>query len=180
MNIFLDSNLFQNISHIIFDKDGTITDSHAYWGEIIKRRAIALKRLCPKSSLSCDAIELALGYNNTTGKLLPAGPIAIKNRDEVVDTLVKFFRDNCIDLSRYHIEDVFDRVHSDFVRESSQFILPIDCVIDFIRILKANKIKISLITSDTLEGARSSLDKLDILDCFDFLAGKACGFLWIS
>ena len=105
-----------------------------------------------------------------------AGPIAIKNRDEVVNTLEIYFRDNNIDLTRSSIEKVFDRVHSDFVRESSQFVLPIVGVVDFIKTLKANNINISLITSDTLDGARSSLDKLDILNCFDFLAGKDSGF----
>ena len=162
MNIHLNSNVFQHISHVIFDKDGTITDAHTYWGEIIKRRAISLQKLCPKSTLSCDLIELALGYNSSAGKLLPAGPIAIKNRDEVVNTLEIFFRDNNINLPRSNIENVFDSVHSDFVSESNQYILPIPGVVDFIKTLKANNINLSLITSDTLDGARSSLDKLDI------------------
>ena len=176
MDICLNSNVFQGVSHVIFDKDGTITDAHTYWGEIIKRRAISLQKLCPKSTLSCDSIELALGYNRSIGKLLPVGPIAIKNRDEVVNALQIFFKDNNIVLKKSNIENVFDSVHSDFVRESNQYILPIPGVVDFIKTLKANNINISLITSDTLDGARSSLDKLEILNCFDFLAGKDSGF----
>ena len=176
MNISLNSHLFQNIFHIIFDKDGTITDSHAYWGEIIKRRAISLQKLFPEYSLSCHEIELALGYDSKTCKLLPSGPIAIKNRDEVIDNLLKFFGDKDIEITRDHIEDVFSYVHSDFVKESCQFIIPINGVTDFIKILNENKIKISLITSDTIEGARSSLDKLEILNYFDFIAGKDSGF----
>ena len=130
----------------------------------------------PKSTLSCGSIELALGYNSSTGKLLPTGPIAIINRDVGLNSLVIFFRDNNINLPRSNIENVFDSVHSDFVSESNQYILPIPGVVDFIKTLKANNINLSLITSDTLDGARSSLDKLEILNCFDFLAGKDSGF----
>ena len=37
-----------DIELIIFDKDGTITDSHYFWQEIINRRA---KKICKKLSL---------------------------------------------------------------------------------------------------------------------------------
>ena len=38
----------KNLELIIFDKDGTITDSHFFWIEIIKRRA---KRICLEYNL---------------------------------------------------------------------------------------------------------------------------------
>ena len=40
-----DENL-SGIEGVIFDKDGTLTDSHIYWSEIIRRRANKICQFC--------------------------------------------------------------------------------------------------------------------------------------
>ena len=44
VNLFINSlnTDIKNISTIIFDKDGTLTDSHIYWAEIIYLRSNAI------------------------------------------------------------------------------------------------------------------------------------------
>ena len=39
IDIKVNGEVIRNIEGVIFDKDGTLTDSHIYWSEIIRRRA---------------------------------------------------------------------------------------------------------------------------------------------
>ena len=72
-----------NVNHIIFDKDGTLTDAHVYWAEIIRRRSRAICTAFDLPvSLYSSKLELSMGLG-LDGFLTSEGPIAIKSRSEV-------------------------------------------------------------------------------------------------
>lgn len=175
IDLCFSNNLFENISHVIFDKDGTISDSHLYWGEIIRRRSVLLSYHCRPSIVDQHEIEFAMGYDHVLRKLVREGPIAIKNRDEVIDILHKFLASKGVVLEPSLISAIFEEVHLTFCDQSMDFIEPISGVKEFIISLKQNDIPISLVTSDTERGARNTLLKMGLENDFEFVAGKDSG-----
>lgn len=72
----------EGAAHVCFDKDGTLTDVHAYWAHTCRLRAERLAARRPGSS--ADALLAAMGIDPGTGRILPGGPVGLKPRPEVV------------------------------------------------------------------------------------------------
>lgn len=72
----------EGAAHVCFDKDGTLTDVHAYWAHTCRLRAERLAARHPGASL--DGILAAMGIDPKTGRILPGGPVGLKPRPDVV------------------------------------------------------------------------------------------------
>ena len=78
----------KDVSGVIFDKDGTLTDSNIYWAEIIKLRT---KKLIDEFNIEkCNAslISRAMGLDTKSNLLLPEGPIALETRQTVIEIII--------------------------------------------------------------------------------------------
>ena len=69
---------FDEIECVILDKDGTITDSHYYWSEIIIRRARMIIETLNLDQKCFELIASSMGLNTFSNKLSNEGPIALK------------------------------------------------------------------------------------------------------
>ena len=162
----------KKIELIIFDKDGTIIDSHYLWQEIINRRA---KRLCEIFSLNEEfekKFESVMGLNPATRKLKSSGPIAIKSRNEVINTLHNFLIKNNIDTKEEILENLFFDVHRDFEKDVYKFVKPIPSCVNFINKLDSAKVKLALITSDSTTNAIIAMKKLSLFNRFELVLGN--------
>jgi len=175
MNIRLGANIFHDIRHVIFDKDGTVIDSHIYWGEIIRRRATKILSMLSESNIQREDLELAMGFDCISEKLLPNGPIALKNREEVISILTCFLQFRGLGVNCIEIEKIFSQVHAEFIPKSDDFIEAIDGVAQVVQQLKTRNIALSLITSDSEIAAISALKKLNLFEYFDLILGKDSG-----
>ena len=170
VDIKVNGEIIQNIEGVIFDKDGTLTDSHVYWSEIIRRRA---KKLCDYFNLpDIEYVNLTfvMGLDINIGKLMPEGPIAIKSRNEVISSLEKYLESIGCSNSFDVIVNVIKEVNSEF-RDVNDFIKPINECISLVKKLKGLGVKIALLTSDTTKNAISMTDYLEITNYFDLIQG---------
>lgn len=166
MSLTLSHPLFtlRDINHIIFDKDGTITDSNVYWCEIIRRRVHALANIFPLNASQLDEIQISMGSSGTT--LSPNGPIALKSRSFVLKVVVDKLRFYGINTSLETVSALFDCVHNEFLPESDNFVVPILPCIDFIQKLNNFDVSVSLATSDSYSNTVQVLSRLSLLDIF--------------
>ena len=161
----------ENIEAVIFDKDGTIIDANIYWSEIIKLRAeMILKEYKIKKNFYSKICE-SMGLNLNTNKLLPDGPIALKSRNEVINSLLSFLNEIEINILPDDAKKIFRKVHENFSLKVNKFIKPIDSSINLIRNLSQCGVKLALITSDTTLNAKNTLKKLKLDSYFDIVIG---------
>ena len=166
----------RDIKGIIFDKDGTLTNSNTFWAEIIKRRSMEIIKSTKLNYDHFPYLCKTMGLDLESNLLLPEGPIALKSRKEVMECLILNLDKLSIHINELMISEIFERVHSEFSPESENFILPITSACDFVRNCKLNNLKLALITSDTELNAEIALKKIGLIDYFDLIIGGDSGF----
>ena len=164
------------IEGIIFDKDGTLTDSSFYWAEIIKRRSVKITNDFNLSKEDFYELNKVMGLNLETNKLLPEGPIAIKSRSEVINKIICHLDSKNLKINNKYLEDIFREIHSKFSKEAYKFIVPIPSALKLLKILKKFNVKLVLITSDTKQNAEETIKFLNINNYFNEVIGGDSGF----
>ena len=176
INISTKNFRIDNVEAIIFDKDGTLTDSSFYWSEIIKRRSKKIQKDLFLSKKGYYELLKVMGLDIHTNKLLPEGPIAIKSRKEVIDVIIDHLKKKDLKVNTDYLEELFKEVHRDFSKEAHKFILPIASAYSLIKLLKKENIKLILLTSDTKFNADETIRILNLNNHFDLVFGGDSGF----
>jgi phosphoglycolate phosphatase len=81
LNIYCQDRVFRNIEAIIFDKDGTLADSHGFWHELAIKRANLISQSVPEIAPKIrESLLSAFGAGDST--LDRAGLMAVGSRGE--------------------------------------------------------------------------------------------------
>jgi phosphoglycolate phosphatase len=160
------------VEAVLFDKDGTLIDSHRYWGRIIEKRAAAIIR---HYSLGPDLYEglcSAMGFSLRDRTLLPDGPIALVSREEVIDAVHRFLLGRQVPSSTGVLADIFTREHTLFLPEMFEHIRLLPAVREILVGLRSQAVKLAVVTTDTIINTRETLRYLGIDGFFDAVIGK--------
>ena len=161
-----------SINGVFFDKDGTLIDSHIFWGRIINKRADSLMNFYSINESYYDDICLNMGYSCKSKSLIEEGPIAIFPREEVINIINKFISSLNISSSTEEISELFNLVHAKFLSESSNYIKMLQGVEELLIKLKEKNIKIAIVTSDSESSTISAIKLLKIEKYFDLIISR--------
>ena len=160
------------IDGVLFDKDGTLIDSHLYWGRIIERRAAAIIDHFKLEEGVAGELCRAMGFDRCVRKLVPEGPIALVTREEVITILDGFLAAKGVVGSSSVLADLFAREHEAFLGELFEYIQILPGVRRVLEDLKAQGIRTAVVTTDTVKNAHETLSYLHIDHLFDGVVGK--------
>jgi phosphoglycolate phosphatase len=160
------------VNGVLFDKDGTLIDSHLYWGRIIERRAHAIIHYFSQRSDLYPDLCNAMGYSLTAQKLRPEGPIALVSREEVIHTVDAFLAQQGIPSTPEILSDLFVKEHKLFLAELFEYIELLPSVLKLLASLKEHSVKTAVVTTDAIANTEAALRHLHIDHYFDAVIGK--------
>lgn len=172
VSLHADNWKIDGIKGILFDKDGTIIDSHIYWGRIIERRAASIIRFFSLGDELFGDLCLTMGYSTKERRLRPEGPIALVSREEVIGILHKFLLSKGAPSSEAMLSELFIKEHEAFAKDLFRYIHLLPGVREFLIQLKKYSIKMAVVTTDTVVNTHEILRHLEIDDLFDVVIGK--------
>lgn len=160
------------ICGVLFDKDGTLIDSHIYWGRIIERRASAIVAHFRLAEDIFGDLCRTMGFDVQKRRLLPEGPIALVTREEVISILEDFLVQKGVPESREVLATLFTQEHHAFLDELFQYVRLLPGVVEVLETLKRFQVKTAVVTTDTIRNTEETLAFLKIAHLFDAVIGK--------
>lgn len=162
----------KNVDAVFWDKDGTFINPDAYWGKLCELRIEnIIKHFNLPLNMYSD-IAYVLGYDVTTKKLIPNGPVAILSRNEVIDILLNYLSEIKIETNYLEIDILFNQVHNEFLTNATSYTELLEGAKECFEKMQKQGIKMAVITSDSYEHTTKTLIELDIARYFNLVLGR--------
>ncbi|WP_310603941.1 HAD family hydrolase [Anaerosporobacter sp.] len=159
------------IKGVLFDKDGTLIDFFSLW---LKAATEVIPKLMKE--LSIDSMPEMKEYLLNTigvrdGAVDPNGGLSYKSYGEIAEDIKEALaeKDVYVDVSRTH--KLLVKLFEEFATGENVQFQTFTPMKEMLTSLKREGIYVGLATADTLHSARVCLEKLDILEMFDFVGG---------
>jgi len=149
--------LIDDIKLVIFDKDGTFIDIHKYWGRVVELRAEKTIRYFSLNKTFFEPLCSVMGYDLSTKKLPPDSPVGLYARGNVQEILLYYLVAQGVDAYLEDIERIFAEVNEEFLKEQEDYTVTIPEALEFMENLN-NKVSIAVITSDSRENAKKTIN----------------------
>lgn len=160
-----------DVELVIFDKDGTLIDVHAYWANMIRLRAHAVCKRLALDNGHLRGLMDVMGVDVQAMRIKPTGPVGLAKRAAVlqagVDYLIAAGHDDHTALLR----DAFQQIDDESAQRFNEIIHPLPGACDLARGLRANGCKVAIATTDRTERAILAMKHLGIAEEIDIVLG---------
>jgi phosphoglycolate phosphatase len=162
----------EDVDLFIFDKDGTLIDIHHYWCSMISLRAEYLvgKYFNQNEKIKYELMD-TMGVDIELNKIKPEGPVGIKPRTFIIETVYKTLLKHSNTIHQDDIIHAFNEVDKISLQKIDKIVWPLPGIPKILAILKENDIKIALATTDITERAELALSTIKIDHFFDLIVG---------
>jgi phosphoglycolate phosphatase len=162
----------RSIRHVCFDKDGTLIDVHAYWADIVERRALQIMETFHlPTGVAVKDLASAMGVNLEVRKIFPGGPVGYKPRPQVIQGALCALENAGVKAVAEDIEDIFCAIDLQLQKKGGYVIKALPYVREVLREIKKQGIKVSVYSSDRKDNFPKIFQVLGIEDYFDALVG---------
>ena len=148
------------IRHVCVDKDGTLTDVHAYWAHTSRIRAERLQAHYRLPASSVDEMLEAMGADPQTGKIRAHGPVGYAPRSVVVEHVVRQLAQAGILATTEEIQHIFRAVDVYQQEAGDYHIAVLPGAVEFLQHLRQLGLAVSMYTSDRREHVLTILERL--------------------
>lgn len=168
----VDSCVIQDISLVIFDKDGTLMELFQYWSNMIRFRVdLAQKRLgFPKSYKK--EIMYAMGVDLDNKRIRSEGPVGIKKREIVMQAMVDALVGLGFPVDHDTCKEIFSETDKISLEHLSEIIKPIKGMRKLLSDLHNKGCKVAIATTDKTERAELAVKILGISDNVNLVIGE--------
>lgn len=151
------------IDAILFDKDGTLFDFHATWGDWAKR---FLLDICRSDERRARTVSNAIGFDFDRARHLPDSPLIASTPGEIAACLIPHLPE----LTSNLLIERMNLLTGQAVQIEATPLLPL------LNELRQRQLKLGVVTNDTHAAAQDHLARSGVSECFDQLFGCDSGF----
>ena len=144
------------IDAVIFDKDGTLIDFHAMWGGWARQLGERLDGVI-RRPVSPDVFA-AIGYDPTTGRVAPGGPLATATMAGIEETVARVLRRWCPSISAARRATAAAWL----VPDPAALAVPLADLGEILGRLRADGRRIAVVTTDDREATDAALRALGV------------------
>lgn len=164
--------VFSDAKHACFDKDGTLTDVHAYWAHTCRLRAARLALRYPRAS--SDALLEGMGIDRVKDRILPGGPVGLKPRPEVVRAAVDALAASGAVVPISEVDAVFKELDAWQQEHGSYRVVELAGAGRLVDLLAARGLSLTVFSSDRRENTERVLAALGWSARFKAVVGGGC------
>jgi phosphoglycolate phosphatase len=161
----------EDIELVVFDKDGTMIDVHAYWSNMIRLRVQLVQDQLKLDPDVAEGLMEAMGIDVARMRVKPDGPVGIRKREIVLQAGVDYLRNRARGDLYDLLFNAFREADIQSQQHLSKIVQPIDGVHTLIRQLKAAECRVAVATSDRTYRATLAVRQLGLDDAIDCVAG---------
>jgi len=154
------------IRAILFDKDGTLVDFQRTWGPATHT---VLTQLCNGDSAAFDRLAAVSLYDADERKLLPGSPV-------VIETTYGYGKLWAQALGVPLTAEFVDRIDRMYFQTTLDHLTPMGNVKALLGRLRADGLRLGLMTNDADANTRAQLQRLGIDQLLEFIAAYDSGF----
>jgi phosphoglycolate phosphatase len=151
------------IKAVLFDKDGTLFDFYATWGQWTK--TILLENSNGDVKLAAK-MGRAIGYDTATGQFAGDSMVIFDTPPDIAAALLPFFPDKTV-------QSLTDYLNAEAINVPQ---VEAVALIPMLSVLQAKGLKLGVATNDAQAPAKAHLAAAKIAGMFDFIAGSDSGF----
>ena len=164
--------VLDNVETVLFDKDGTFIDLHYFWGKMTELRALEIINHFALPENVFENLCNYLGYDVTSGKMLPDGITALYSRSKIIEIFKGNLQDLGVVTTDTELAEIFDFVSQIFYKDMQKYTKPIDDAVEFIKDLRARGLRLGVVTSDSVESTYLTLKYFGWEELFDVVVGR--------
>lgn len=159
------------IKGVLFDKDGTLIDFYSLW---LQAAEAVIPKLMQKLSLN-NTPKMQQYLFRTIGVIDgvvdPNGGLSYKSYGEIAKDIEIALQQKDIYIEVTKIHELLIILFDEFATGEEVEFQTFTPMKTMLKQLKKEEVRVGLATADTLYSARVCLEKLDIIDMFDFVGG---------
>ncbi|MBI3298576.1 MAG: HAD family hydrolase [Elusimicrobia bacterium] len=163
---------FKTAEHVCFDKDGTLTDVHAYWAHTCRLRAARLAMRHPRAS--SEALLAGMGIDPAKDRILPGGPVGLKPRPDVIRAAVDALAAAGAVVPPAEVEAVFKELDLWQQEHASYKVVELAGARELLDALARHGKKLSIFSSDRRENSARVFESLGWTARFAAVVGGGC------
>ncbi len=148
---------------ILFDKDGTLFDFQASWGQWVET---TLDLLAPDRE-TWARMARAGGYDPERRRFVPGSPVVAGAPSEIAQIWAEFRPD----LGAAKVESILDETALDVIADPNMLVPTVADLPGLLAGLRADGYALGVATHDSEQGTRAQLGAAGAGDAFDFIAG---------
>lgn len=161
-----------SIETILFDKDGTFIDLHHFWGKMTELRCKEIIRRFNLNPEYFSKLCLCLGYDIKAKRMLQDGITALYSRSKIIEIFKNDLLNFGVKVSSEDLAMIFDDVSNAFYQNIMDYTKPIDSAINFIKRVREKNIQTGIVTSDSVESTKLTLENFGWENLFDIYIGR--------
>ena len=151
---------------IVFDKDGTLLDFNRTWLPVYR---YAAREFADGDAALEDLLLTQHGFEPELNRFIGGSLLAAGNNRQIASAWARQ-----IDKSE-QVEKISNRLHQIFNEQVTLHATPVKHLASTLRELRQSGKKLGVATADSHQGIINTLESLDVLHEFDFLAGYDSG-----